>query len=119
MSMSAATAPSPSSSPVADHVPFATAPEIDALHDRAIALNNRADYAGALPQFQQVVDLAQAAMAANRAPQTALDVVFAMTQLAKVKLALGDFTGAQAVLEQAVGKRHGSSHCHFSFERNL
>ena len=96
MSMSAATSPSPSSSPVADHVPFATAPETRALCDRARSLNNRADYAGALPLLQQVVDLAHAAMAANRTPQTALDVVFAITQLGGVKRDLGDLPGAQA-----------------------
>jgi tetratricopeptide (TPR) repeat protein len=103
--MSATTSPSPSSSPVADHVPFATAaPEIDALCQRAIALHSEADYAasGALPLMQQVVDLAQAAMAANRTPPTALDVVFSMTELGLVKQTLGDLPGAQAVLEQAV-----------------
>ncbi len=98
--MSAATSPSSSSSP--DHVPFATAPEIDALHDRANALNNHGNYACALPLSNQVLELAQAAMTANRSPQTALDVVFAMTELGRVKQALGDLPGAQTVLEQAV-----------------
>jgi tetratricopeptide (TPR) repeat protein len=88
---------------VADHVPFATAaPEMDALYNRAKALSNRGNYAGALPLYQQVADLAQAAMAANRTPQTALDVVFAMSNLGQAKQNLGDLPGAQAVLEQAV-----------------
>ena len=90
--------------PLADHVPFATAtpPEMKVLHHRAIALHHRADYAAALPLYQQMVDLAQTAMATNRTPQTALDVVFAMTELGAVKRDLGDLPGAQAVLAQAV-----------------
>jgi hypothetical protein len=78
--MSAATAPSPSS-PVADHLPFANAPETLALYHRAIALYNQADDASALPLNQQIVDLAQAAMAALLSPQTTqpptfVDVIF-------------------------------------------
>ncbi len=90
------------SSPLADHQPFATAPEIQSFYRRSGDLYFSGDCAIVLSLDQQVLDLAQAAMASRRTPQTALDVVVAMHKLGRGKINLDDLPGAQAMLEQAV-----------------
>jgi tetratricopeptide (TPR) repeat protein len=97
-------APLPLPSPVLlDHQPFADLPDARALHNRAATMDDRGEYASALPLREQVLVLSQTAHAAAApSPQTTLDVVYAMWQLGQTKRANGDLPGAHAVLQQAV-----------------
>jgi tetratricopeptide (TPR) repeat protein len=65
-------------------------------------MNNSGDYAGAMPLLQQVLVLAQAAHSAAPTPQATLDVVHAMRNLGVTKSTVGDLSGAQAVLQEAI-----------------
>ena len=94
--------PRPSPPVLMDHRPFVALPEALALNNLATALYNRGEHAGALPLHEQVLVLAQRAHAAAPNPQTTLDLVFAMCELGKTQRRVGDFPGAQAVLQQAV-----------------
>ncbi len=82
-----------------DHQP---SPDARALRVRAMDMSDGGDAAGALPLFQQVLVLAQAAHSHAPTPQTTLDVVVAMHQLGITNRNVGDLPGAHAVLEQAV-----------------
>jgi tetratricopeptide (TPR) repeat protein len=96
---------SPPSPPLLlDHEPYVALPVALSLHVRAVNMADGpgGDEAGALPLFQQVLVLAQAVHISAPTPQTTLDVMFAMYQLGLTKSNLGNFPGAQAVLEQAV-----------------
>jgi tetratricopeptide (TPR) repeat protein len=84
------------------HLPYVASPDALALRNRACDMANCGDFAGALPLYQQVLVLAQAAHSHAPTPQTTLDVVHAMQQLGATKSNVGDLPGAQAVLEQAV-----------------
>jgi tetratricopeptide (TPR) repeat protein len=85
-----------------DHQPYVALPEAAALASHAVDMSNRGDDAGALPLLQQVLVMVQTAHATAAIPQSILDVVYTMWQLGDTKRTLGDFPGAQAVLEQAV-----------------
>jgi tetratricopeptide (TPR) repeat protein len=85
-----------------DHQPYVALPEAHALDHRVAAMFNRADFAVALPLYQQVLVMVQTAHATAATPQTILDVVYTMWQLGDTKRELGDFPEAQTVLEQAV-----------------
>jgi tetratricopeptide (TPR) repeat protein len=98
-------APSPAApEPVVpmDHQPFVTSPDAGAIHMAATGMDNRGECAAALPLFEQVLVLAQTARTTAPTPQTILDVVFVMQSVGLVKKELGDLSGAQAVLQQAV-----------------
>ncbi len=95
-------APPPPPPLLLNHQPYTTLPDPFALHNRAAHMADGGDAAGALPLYQQVLVLAQAAHSHAPTPQTTLDVVFAMWQLSATKRNVGDLPGAQAVLQQAV-----------------
>jgi tetratricopeptide (TPR) repeat protein len=85
------------------HLPYVMLPDARALHMRAMAMYNRGEDADALSLFKQVLVFAQTAHSAqSAAPQTILDVVFAMLQVGTMQRELGDLPGAQDVLQQAV-----------------
>jgi tetratricopeptide (TPR) repeat protein len=90
--------------PLFDHQPYVALPDARALNNRAVNMADGpgGDLAGALPLHQQVLVLAQAAHSHAPTPQTTLDVVYAMYNLGITKSNVGNFPGAQALLEQAV-----------------
>ncbi len=95
----------PSSPPpplLLDHHPYVALPDARALHIRATSIYNGGDRAGALPLYQQVLVLAQAAHSHAPTPQTILDAMVAMYRLGTTKRNVDDLSGAQAVLQQAV-----------------
>jgi tetratricopeptide (TPR) repeat protein len=95
-------APPPPPPLLLNHRPYVTLPDACALHNRATDIFNGADAAGALPLYQQVLALAQAAHSHASTPQTTLDVVYAMCEMGATKRNIGNLPGAQALLEQAV-----------------
>jgi tetratricopeptide (TPR) repeat protein len=64
--------------------------------------NDAHDFCGALPLFEQLLTLAQRAMASATTTQTALDVVFTLMTLGALRRQLDDCSGALRELEQAV-----------------
>jgi tetratricopeptide (TPR) repeat protein len=85
-----------------DHRPFVTLPNAGAIFMAATGMSNQGECAAALPLFEQVLVLAQTAHTTAPTLQTILDVVFVMQSVGLAKRDLGDFAGAQAVLQQAV-----------------
>ncbi len=97
--MSSAPPPAPL---LLDHQPYTALPDARALNMRAMGMSNGGDFTGALPLCQQLLLLAQAAHSAAPSAQTTLDVVSAMWTMGITKRNVGDLSGAQAVLQQAV-----------------
>jgi tetratricopeptide (TPR) repeat protein len=85
-----------------NHEPYAALPDVCALNIRANQLYNSGDAQSALTMLKQVLGFAKDAHTSAPTPQTTLDVVVAMWTLGMTKKDVGDFSGAQAVLEQAV-----------------